>query len=44
MWPDYKAALKGHGVIYQMHSYLGPRRRCHNNSTLRYNEAAAQLV
>ena len=44
MWPDYEAALKANGVNYQMHSYPGTRHGFHNNSTPRYNEAAAQLA
>jgi carboxymethylenebutenolidase len=41
MQPDYEAALKANGVTYQMHSYPGTRHGFHNNSTPRYNEAAA---
>ncbi len=44
MWPDYEAALKANGVTYQMHSYPGTRHGFHNNSTPRYNEAAAKLA
>ena len=44
MWPDYEAALKAHGVTYQMHSYPGTQHGFHNNSTPRYNEAAAELA
>ena len=44
MWPDYEAALKTHGVTYQKHSYPGTRHGFHNNSTPRYNEAAANLA
>ena len=44
MWPDYEAALKANGVNYQMHSYPGTRHGFHNNSTPRYNEAAAKLA
>lgn len=44
MWPAYEAALKAHGVTYQMHAYPGTRHGFHNNSTPRYNEAAAQLA
>ncbi len=44
MWPAYEAALKANGVTYQMHSYPGTRHGFHNNSTPRYNEAAAQLA
>ena len=44
MWPAYEEALKANGVTYQMHSYPGTRHGFHNNSTPRYNEAAAQLA
>jgi carboxymethylenebutenolidase len=44
MWPAYEAALKANGVHYQMHSYSGTRHGFHNNSTPRYNEAAANLA
>lgn len=44
MWPAYEAALKANGVTYQMHSYPGTRHGFHNNSTPRYNEAAAALA
>ncbi|PON12736.1 dienelactone hydrolase [Candidatus Entotheonella serta] len=44
MWPDYEAALKANGATYQMHSYPGTRHGFHNNSTPRYNEAAAKLA
>lgn len=44
MWPDYEAALKANQVTYQMHSYPGTRHGFHNNSTPRYNEAAANLA
>jgi carboxymethylenebutenolidase len=44
MWPDYEAALKAHGVTYQMHAYPGTQHGFHNNSTPRYHEAAAELA
>jgi carboxymethylenebutenolidase len=44
MWPDYEAALKANGVTYQMYSYPDTRHGFHNNSTPRYNEAAAKLA
>ncbi len=44
MWPDYEAALKANGVTYEQHSYPGTRHGFHNNSTPRYNEAAANLA
>ena len=44
MWPDYEAALKQHGVDYDMEMYEGTLHGFHNNSTPRYNEAAAALA
>lgn len=44
MWPDYEAALKAHGVSYEMHSYPGTKHGFHNNSTPRYNEEAANVA
>jgi carboxymethylenebutenolidase len=43
MWPAYEAALKQAGVKYEMHTYPGTQHGFHNNSTPRYNEAAAKL-
>jgi carboxymethylenebutenolidase len=40
---DYEAALKAAGVEFEMHSYPGTQHGFHNNSTPRYNEAAAKL-
>ena len=42
--PDYEAALKEHGKNFQMHTYPGTRHGFHNNSTQRYDEAAANLA
>ena len=42
MRPDYEAALKKNNVSYEMHSYPGTPHGFHNNSTPRYNEAAAK--
>jgi len=39
----YEAALKASGVAYEMHTYPGTLHGFHNNSTPRYNEAAARL-
>jgi carboxymethylenebutenolidase len=44
MWPDYEAALKAAKVSYTMHMYEGTQHGFHNNSTPRYNEAAANLA
>ena len=43
MWPAYEAALKVNGVQYEMHTYPGTQHGFHNNSTPRYQEAAAKL-
>jgi len=43
-WPAYEAALKANGVQYEMHKYPGTQHGFHNNSTPRYQEAAAKLA
>lgn len=42
-WPAYEAALKMHGKEYQAHMYPGVNHGFHNDSTPRYDEAAAKL-
>ena len=42
MRADYEAALKANGVNFEMHTYPGTRHAFHNDSTPRYNEAAAK--
>lgn len=44
MWPVFEAALKSAGLRYENHSYPGTQHGFHNNSTPRYNEAAAKLA
>jgi carboxymethylenebutenolidase len=44
MRPDYEAALKSNNVQYQMQTYAGTRHGFHNNSTPRFDEAAADLA
>ncbi len=44
MWPEYEVALKAAGVRYEMHMYSGTQHGFHNNSTPRYQEAAAKLA
>jgi len=44
MWPAYEQALKASGAAYAMHIYPGTQHGFHNNSTPRYNEAAAKLA
>jgi carboxymethylenebutenolidase len=42
--PGYEKALKANNATYEIHSYAGTRHGFHNNSTKRYNEAAAKLA
>jgi carboxymethylenebutenolidase len=44
LWPAFETALKASNVSYQMHMYPGTQHGFHNNSTPRYNEAAAKLA
>lgn len=44
MWPEYEAALEANGVSYEMEMYEGTLHGFHNNSTPRFNEAAAALA
>jgi carboxymethylenebutenolidase len=43
-WPGYEAALKASGAQYEMYTYPGTQHGFHNNSTPRYQEAAAKLA
>ena len=43
-WPDYEAALKQHGKAYTAHIYEGANHGFHNDTTPRYDEAAATLA
>ena len=43
MWPAYEEALKTAKVPYEMYIYPGTQHGFHNNSTPRYQEAAAKL-
>jgi carboxymethylenebutenolidase len=43
MWTAYEAGLKSAGVKYEMYTYPGTQHGFHNNSTPRYDEAAAKL-
>jgi carboxymethylenebutenolidase len=42
-YPAYESALKAAGVQHQIHMYPGTQHGFHNNSTPRYDEAAAKL-
>ena len=44
MWPEYEAALQANNVSYEMQMLPGTLHGFHNNSTPRYNEAAAALA
>lgn len=43
MWPAYETALKAAGVRHEAHFYPGTQHGFHNNSTPRFQEAAAKL-
>ena len=43
-WPAFEAALKANGVKYQMYMYPGTDHGFHNDTTPRYDEAAAKLA
>jgi carboxymethylenebutenolidase len=43
-WPAYETALKAAGTDYTMHLYPGTNHGFHNDSTPRYDEAAAALA
>jgi len=43
-WPAYEAALKANHVSYEMHMYPNTNHGFHNDTTPRYDEAAAKLA
>ena len=43
-WPAYEAALKANGKQYTAHMYPGVNHGFHNDTTPRYDEAAARLA
>lgn len=43
-WPAYEAALKEHGKTYEAYIYEGVNHGFHNDTTPRYDEAAAALA
>jgi carboxymethylenebutenolidase len=44
MWPGYESALKAANARYEAYVYAGTQHGFHNNSTPRYQEAAAKLA
>jgi carboxymethylenebutenolidase len=42
-WPNYKAALDANKVKYEAYTYPGAQHGFHNDSTARYDKAAADL-
>jgi carboxymethylenebutenolidase len=42
-WPAYEAALKAAGIDYEAHIYPGVNHGFHNDTTPRYDKAAAEL-
>ena len=43
-WPAFETALKANNVKYQMYMYPGTNHGFHNDTTPRYDEAAAKLA
>ena len=43
-WPDYETALKANGINYTAHIYEGANHGFHNDTTPRYDQAAATLA
>lgn len=43
-WPAYEAALKAQQKAYEAHVYPGTNHGFHNDSTPRYDKAAATLA
>jgi carboxymethylenebutenolidase len=43
-WPAYEAALKANNVNYEMFKYPGTQHGFNNDTTPRYDEAAAKLA
>jgi carboxymethylenebutenolidase len=43
-WPAYEAALKSHHATYAVHIYEGANHGFHNDTTPRYDQAAATLA
>ena len=43
-WPAFEEALQANGKEYTMHMYPGVNHGFHNDTTPRYDQAAAQLA
>lgn len=43
-WPEYEAALKANQAEYTMHMYPNANHGFHNDSTVRYDAASAELA
>jgi carboxymethylenebutenolidase len=43
-WPAYRDALEANGKVYEAHIYEGANHGFHNDTTPRYDEAAATLA
>jgi carboxymethylenebutenolidase len=43
-WPAYEAALKANGIRSSGYAYEGAQHGFHNDTTPRYDEAAAKLA
>ena len=43
-WPAYEAALKAAGVKYEMFKYAATEHGFNNDTTPRYDQAAAKLA
>jgi len=43
-WPPYEAALKANGKTFEAHFYTGANHGFHNDTTPRYDPAAAALA
>ncbi|MEK9721553.1 MAG: dienelactone hydrolase family protein, partial [Quisquiliibacterium sp.] len=43
-WPAYEAALKAAGIRYTAHSYPGTQHGFNNDTTPRFDPAAAKLA
>jgi carboxymethylenebutenolidase len=43
-WPEYEKALKAAKIPYEAHTYPGTQHGFHNDTTPRYDEAAAKLA